>query len=173
MLQGKGHVGRISQQLLRSHCESRVLYLHVFCHCQAPHFRQAAAASESKKKRRVRVRISEKKEVRWKAEISSPQGGDQYLYEQMTAYFHGNTLVSSEMSGGDSKQACVNKYMAVYWAAMPTWSHEPKHFRPERDRSHRGDLLCFIVRMLVLLRKARFINSQCKIKCWTFHLAYF
>lgn len=61
MLQGKGHVGRISQQLLRSHCESRVLYLHVFCHCQAPHFRRAA---ESKKKRRVRVRISEKKEVR-------------------------------------------------------------------------------------------------------------
>lgn len=41
------------------------------------------------------------------------------MTEQMTAYFHGNTLVSSEMSGGDSKQACVNKYMAVYRAAMP------------------------------------------------------
>lgn len=36
------------------------------------------------------------------------------MTEQMTAYFHGNTLVSSEMSGGDSKQACANKYMAVY-----------------------------------------------------------
>lgn len=36
------------------------------------------------------------------------------MTEQMTAYFHGNTPVSSEMSGGDSKQAlCKQVYGGV------------------------------------------------------------
>lgn len=58
------------------------------------------------------MRISEKKEV--EKEVINI-----CMTEKMTAYFHGNTLVSSEMSGGDSKQACVNKYMAVYRAGVP------------------------------------------------------
>lgn len=33
---------------------------------------------------------------------------------QMTSYFHGNMLVSSEVSGGDGYCGCVNMYISVY-----------------------------------------------------------
>lgn len=37
------------------------------------------------------------------------------MTEQMTAYFHGNMPVSSEMSGGtDGQHGCVNMYISVY-----------------------------------------------------------
>lgn len=32
---------------------------------------------------------------------------------QMTAYFHGNVPVSSEMSGGDGWCGCVNTYISL------------------------------------------------------------
>lgn len=37
------------------------------------------------------------------------------MTEQMTAYFHGNMLVSSEMpGGGDGQLGCVNMYISVH-----------------------------------------------------------
>lgn len=85
---------------------------------------------------------------------------------QMTAYFHGNMLVSSEMSGGDGQCSCVNMYISVYSCQYVDLTKEPKTPRISENRSDEGVLSPLQLIQFLQRKGFSFQHSQ---KCWSFH----
>lgn len=135
------------------------------------------------KKSRVRVYISEEKDKKKRffffEEDKSPVHKEVInicMTEQMTAYFHGNALVSPEMSAGDRSR--------LLWASvwLLTESPAPLDCRSQntsklekRTRVHTGDRLCFNVNTLPLfffffiVLKENTLYSSANLKKLSFH----